>query len=222
MGAAQHKGVRPGGKHRGKPCSKAALQCGTGQLTALDELHQLRTGAFQNMAVLGAALQQGGKFLLAERGLRGQHADAAAGMARNGQLERRLNADDDPIRPAGAQRTDGGGCRRVAGHDKGLCAPVKQALGMGERQRTNFCGRARAIGRVGRVAEVEKMLARHLRDQLPQDAQSADTGIKYGNGAHTTASFPTVQFLIIHLFGPKSKFRAGKMQRCGEPSQNRA
>ena len=50
------------------------------------------------------------------------------------------------VRP---QRTDGGGCRRVAGHDKGLCAPVKQALGMGERQRTNFCGRARAIGRVG-------------------------------------------------------------------------
>ena len=81
MGAAQHKGVRPGGKHRGKPRSKAALQCGTGQLTALDELHQLRAGAFQNMAVLGAALQQGGKFLLAERGLRGQYADAAAGMA---------------------------------------------------------------------------------------------------------------------------------------------
>ena len=27
-------------------------------------------------------------------------------------------------------------------------------------------------------------------------------------------------FLIIHLFGPKSKFRAGKMQRCGEPLQN--
>ena len=124
----------------GKPCGKAALQCRTGQFTALDELHQLRTGAFQNMAVLGAALQQGSKFLLAERGLRGQARRCEPPGSRvNGQLERRLDADDDPVRPAGAQRTDGGGCRRVAGHNKGLCAPVKQALGMGKRQRTNFC-----------------------------------------------------------------------------------
>ena len=85
---------------------------------------------------------------------------------------------------------------------------------MGKRQRTNFCGRARAIGRVGRVAEVEKMLARHLRDQLPQDAQSADTGIKYGNGAHTTASFPTVGFLLYTFSAQKANFGQGKCSRA--------
>lgn len=104
----------------------------------------------------GALVHERDELLLPQRQRRGQHEHAP--VVRHGGLERRLDADDGDVRKGGAQRANGRARGRVAGDDGGLDAAVIQPADDILRQAADLRDRAHAVGGVGRVAEIEKVL----------------------------------------------------------------
>ena len=189
--AAEHGRIHAAGIRAELP-REVGCERGRIELAPLDELHQLRARQRHDLGAAGALVHERDELLLAQRQRRGQHEHAP--VVRHGGLERRLDADDGDVRKGGAQRADGRARGRVAGDDGGLDAAVIQPADDILRQAADLRDRAHAVGGVGRVAEIEKVLPRQALHERAQDTDAAEAGIKHRDRKlrplHGTPSFP--------------------------------
>ena len=111
---------------------------------------------------------------------------------RKDALERRLRSNHGNVRVDLPQQADGGGCRRVAGHDDGLGSGAYQMLRRRKAQRLDLRFALDAVGRVERVAVVQIVFLRQQPHRLAQDADPTEAGVKKRNRPilllHTHAS----------------------------------
>ena len=97
-------------------------------------------------------------------------------------LQGRFDAHHNQLRVGGPDVVHSRRCGGVAGDDQGFQGVLRQKLSHSRQgQRPDFFCGAAAVGSVGGVAIVDKPLSRQNSHQMPQHADAAYAGIKYGN-----------------------------------------
>ena len=180
MGAAQHHLVQLS-LIGGEQLPQKGFRFRGIRLPPLHQFHQPRCGNFIDPAALVVAVHQRFKFFLPQGHGRGHHADAAAVIPVVGQLEGRLDADDDGIRIGFPQVVNGGGGRGVAGHHQRLDSARHQPPRRGKGERFHLVLGFCAVGGVGGVAEIEIPFPGHEAPQVPQYTDAAHAGVEDGD-----------------------------------------
>ena len=121
------------------------------------------------------------EFILPKGHRGGHHANVTTRKTLRRQLQRRLDADDNILRIRYPQIFNGssGGC--VAGNHQCLDATLTEHRRCVQGQLPHLIGGALAVGSIGRVAEIQVIFLGHQLYQLPQDTDTAHTGIKHRN-----------------------------------------
>ena len=129
MRAAQHDRVDGRVQIRRELFAQIPVQRGAGQLAAFDKLHQPAARDGMDLGLAEKMPPQVVKFFLVERHGRRHDEDAAAGMALDRGLERRLGADDRKLRKFAAERLRRRGRGGVAGDDDRLHILCEKKIG---------------------------------------------------------------------------------------------
>ena len=140
----------------------------------------------------GARQHAHGRIAPADLGLIGAAVDRAFGrdhrdVLRLRSLDRRLrarldDADDRQIRVSRAQRPEGGGGCRVAGHDQRADPAPEQCLGALQGIARHGIGTLGAVGQPGRIAEIDEVLRRQRVGQRAQHGETAHARVEHADG----------------------------------------
>jgi hypothetical protein len=95
-----------------------------------------------------------------------------------GHFQRRLNANDLPLREGQAQQFQGRFAGRIAGHDQGLCPAGKQKAADGQGALADEIAALAAVGAMGRIGEIDHVFKGQDATRRLHDRQAADARIK--------------------------------------------
>ncbi len=164
-----------------QPRQHSAIALGIGRLPTqfrLRELHQIGRAVAEHAAISSEA---GGEIVdigLPHRRLRAENADRARRAHLRGRLDRGHGADDRQVqRGAHRRQRDGGG--GVAGdHDQSRAVALRQPPQQRGHARGDLPFRLHAIGKAGRIGDINEARIRHGGPRGRDDRQPPHPGIE--------------------------------------------
>ncbi len=177
VGAPQDDLIGTGAQHGGDGPADARFGLGRRLAVGLDQLDEARTGHGDDLDALAIAGGGAAEQIAVETPLRSEHPHHPAAGGDAGGFHGRLHADDGHGCVFLAQQIDGGGRGSVACDDDHLAAPVDERGDGPVGEPGDLLPRARTIGTMLAVAEVDERLAGKRTVHLAPDGQPAQPGV---------------------------------------------